>query len=223
MLQTLMGYSATKAGLVLSPAGLVTMLEMPILGILLARGIDARKMIIAGLLIVATAALWMSRLNLFVAPSQVVWPRIVQVLGAGMMFVPINTVAYRFVPKDQTSNASGLFSLVRNEGSSIGVALVTTLLARLSQTHQHDLSRNITRTNPIFMNLVHKFSSLPGSTPAIATQQALRAAYAMVQQQAAILSYLDLFRMFGFGILLISPLVLLMRRATPVKGEIMAH
>ncbi|HUB26982.1 MAG TPA: DHA2 family efflux MFS transporter permease subunit, partial [Tepidisphaeraceae bacterium] len=109
MLQNLMGYTATEAGLVLSPAALVTMLEMPIVGFLLSRRLDPRYMIMVGLAIIATAAYWMSSLNLFIAPSDVIWPRILQVLGAGLMFVPVNTVAYRFIPRDQTNNASGLF------------------------------------------------------------------------------------------------------------------
>ena len=145
MLQTLMGYSALNAGLVLSPAGFVTMLEMPVIGILLSRGVDARKMIVAGLLTVAVASLWMSGLNLGVSPGMVVSPRNFQTLGAGLMFVPLNMVAYAFIPKDQTNNASGLFSLVRNEGSSIGVALTNTLLQRRTQFHQFRLTEHINR------------------------------------------------------------------------------
>ena len=162
MLQTLMGYSATQAGLVLSPAALVTMLEMPMIGIMLSRGADARKMIIVGLLIVAAASLWMSRLDLLVSEGEVIWPRIVQVLGAGLMFVPINAVAYRFIPKTETNNASGLFSLVRNEGASIGVALVSTLLARHLQMHQAHLVGHINLLNPIATGMIHQASGLYG-------------------------------------------------------------
>ena len=129
MLQTLMGYSALNAGLVLSPAGFVTMLEMPLIGLMLSRGVDARKMIIAGLATVGVASMWMSGLNLGVSPGMVISPRNIQTLGAGMMFVPLNMAAYAFIPKDQVNNASGLFSLVRNEGSSIGVAITNTLSA----------------------------------------------------------------------------------------------
>jgi MFS transporter, DHA2 family, multidrug resistance protein len=218
-----MGYSATKAGLVLSPAGLVTMLEMPIIGILLSRGVDPRKMIALGLLIAAGAAAWMSRLNLQVSQADVIWPRIVQVLGAGMMFVPINTIAYRFIPKTETNNASGLFSLIRNEGSSIGVALVTTLLARHIQIHQAGLVGHINTLNPLAMDMLHQASGAFGPADPTAGRGALSMIYALVQQQAAILSYLDLFRMFAFITVLVVPLVFFMRRPGASKDAMVAH
>ena len=105
------------------------MLEMPLIGWMLSRGVDARKMIIAGLATVGVATMWMSGLNLGVSPGMVISPRNIQTLGAGMMFVPLNMAAYAFIPKDQVNNASGLFSLVRNEGSSIGVAITNTLFS----------------------------------------------------------------------------------------------
>jgi DHA2 family multidrug resistance protein len=223
MLQTLMGYTATEAGLVLSPAALVTMAEMPLIGFLLYKRVDARLLIIPGLAIVAVSAFWMSDLNLLVTPADVIWPRVVQVLGAGLMFVPINTVAYAYIPRDQTSNASGLFSLLRNEGASVGVALVTTLLQRRTQMHQAYLVRQIHATNPLAINMLHRFVGLLGSDPSISPRRALRLAYELVLQQASILSYLDLFRMFGFVTLLVIPLVLLMRRSVADKSAPPAH
>jgi MFS transporter, DHA2 family, multidrug resistance protein len=224
MLQTLMGYSATEAGLVLSPAGLVTMLEMPIIGILLSRRLDPRFLIIPGLCIVGFAAFWMSHLNLEIAPRDVIWPRIVQVLGAGMMFVPINTIAYRFIPRDQTSNASGLFSLLRNEGASVGVALVTTLLQRHTQIHQNHLIQHINPLNPTAMSAMHRLGSAVSPDPTTANAAGLHMLYAQVQRQAAILSYLDMFRLFGTAIFFAIPLVFFMRAPkTTEKLELSAH
>jgi MFS transporter, DHA2 family, multidrug resistance protein len=222
MLQTLMGYSATEAGLVLSPAGLVTMLEMPIIGMLLSRGFDARWMIALGLLVAAGAAMWMAQLNLQVSESQVVWPRIVQVLGAGLMFVPLNTIAYRFIPKTETNNASGLFSLVRNEGASIGVAVVSTLLARHVQMHQVGLAAHVNVLNPLAVDLMHQAGGLFGPGDPTAGRGPTALLYALVQRQAAILSYLDLFRIFALVTLLVVPLVLFMRRSVITQGESLA-
>jgi len=223
MLQTLMGYSATQAGLVLSPAGLVTMLEMPIIGIMLSRGVDARRMIIVGLLIVAASAAWMSQLSLQVSESQVIWPRIVQVLGAGMMFVPINTVAYRFIPRSETNNASGLFSLIRNEGSSIGVALVSTLLARHVQMHQANLIGHINLLNPLATDMLQQANGVFGPADPTGGRGGLSLVYSLVRQQASILSYLDIFQIFSVLILLVVPLVLFMRKAAVSKDPIVAH
>jgi DHA2 family multidrug resistance protein len=176
-------------------------------------------------MIVATASFWMSSLNLQISPSQVVWPRIVQVLGAGMMFVPINTVAYRFIPKDQTSNASGLFSLVRNEGASVGVATVTTLLQRFTQTHQARLAEHINPLNPLATDTIQKVSGAftVAGDPGTAQHAGLGVVYGMIQRQAAVLSYLDLFRLFGVVILLTIPLVMLMKRAAASKDAMTAH
>jgi MFS transporter, DHA2 family, multidrug resistance protein len=223
MLQTLMGYSATQAGLVLSPAALVTMLEMPVIGIMLSRGADARKMIVIGLIIIAIASLWMSRLDLLVSASDVIWPRIVQVLGAGLMFVPINAVAYRFIPKTETNNASGLFSLVRNEGASIGVAIVSTLLARHIQMHQAALVGHINAFNPLATGMIHQANGIFGQPDASGGSAGLAMIYALVRQQAAILSYLDIFQIFSIIILLVVPIVFLMRRGAVSQEAAVAH
>jgi MFS transporter, DHA2 family, multidrug resistance protein len=165
----------------------------------------------------------MSGLNLNASAGQIIWLRIVQVLGAGLMFVPINTIAYRFIPKDQTGNASGLFALVRNEGSGIGVALVTTLLQRRMQAHQHDLVSRIDVLNPLATEAIRKFSQPFAAAGPDATTGGLRLMYAMVQRQAAILSYLDLFRMFSLAVLMVVPLVFLMRPAKASKDAMVAH
>jgi DHA2 family multidrug resistance protein len=226
MVQTLMGYTAMQAGMVLSPAGLATMLEMPIIGFLLGRHLDARLLIAGGLMIVAFAGFWMSTLTLQIAPHNVVWPRVVQVLGAGMMFVPLNTVAYRFMPRNQVNNATGLYALVRNEGSSIGVALVTTLLQRHTQVHQVYLSERVNPLNRQAMDLIHKAAGIvPTADAAAAMHEGLKSVYQLVQQQAALLSYMDMYRLFGTLCLLVLPLVFLMKRAGHDKqsAEVPVH
>jgi DHA2 family multidrug resistance protein len=226
MLQTLMGYSALNAGLVLSPAGFVTMLEMPVIGILLSRRTDARKMIVAGLLTVGVASMWMSGLNLGVSPGMVISPRNFQTLGAGLMFVPLNMVAYAFLPKDQTSNASGLFSLVRNEGSSIGVALTNTLLQRRTQFHQFRLTEHINPLNPPasrWLTGVSGAFQARGSDPALAHRQGLAMMYQVVQQQSAAISYLDMFWLFAMLSFAVIPLAFLMKRSTSDGGSLAVH
>jgi DHA2 family multidrug resistance protein len=226
MLQTLMGYSALNAGLVLSPAGFVTMLEMPVIGILLSRGFDARKMIVAGLLTVGVASMWMSGLNLGVSPGMVISPRNFQTLGAGLMFVPLNMIAYAFIPKDQTNNASGLFSLVRNEGSSIGVALTNTLLQRRTQFHQFRFTEHVSPLNPLASRWLTGISGAfhaRGGDPALANRQGLRIMYQVVQQQAAAVSYLDMFWLFAMLSFAVIPLAFLMKRSTSDGGSLAVH
>jgi DHA2 family multidrug resistance protein len=224
MLQSLMGYSATMAGLVMSPAGIFTILEMPLIGILLGRKVDARWLIITGLLIVSTAAFWMSSLNLEVAPSQVILPRIIQTLGAGLLWVPINTAAYLYIAKEQTNNASGLFNLIRNEGSSFGVAIVSMLVQRFSQFHQNRLIEHVTPLNPLATRAWQQMSLVGSSgNPMTTSQQGLARMYELIQTQAQILSYLDIFRLFAMASLAVIPLVLLMRRSVAKGGAAAAH
>lgn len=224
MLQTLMGYSATMAGLVMSPAGILTMIEMPIIGILLSRQVDARWLIMTGLVIVAGASFWMSSLTLFVAPTQVVLPRVVQTLGAGLLFVPINAAAYLYIPKDQTNNASGLFNLIRNIGSSVGVALTTTFLQRYTQFHQNMLVGHVTPLNPLVSRVSEQYGQIGGPGSPISSQKAVMAwLYENLQREAQTLSYLDMFQLFAFATLGVVPLVLLMRRSVSKGAPAAAH
>jgi DHA2 family multidrug resistance protein len=173
------------------------------------------------LLIVSGASFWMSTLNLQVAPSHVIWPRIVQTMGAALLWVPINTAAYLTIPREQTNNASGLFSLIRNEGSSIGVAITTTLLQRHAQFHQSHLAAHVNPLNPTATGMLGQMTQAGlehGAGAGMAQRQGLARLYGLVQQQAMAMSYLDMFRLFALASLAVIPFVLLMRRAV-VKGK----
>jgi DHA2 family multidrug resistance protein len=213
LMQTLMGYSPTKAGLILSPAGLFTMALVPCVGYMLTRGVDPRLLIGLGLAAAGGATLWMGSLDLLVAPSNILWPRVLQSCGAGLMFVPLSTIAFRFLPREESGNASALFALVRNEGSSIGVALVTTLLVRSTQIHQAMLVQHVSAYNSIATNTLLQLPHATNSgDPTSGPVMAMRLVYNMVLQQASMLAYVDQFRRFGFLVLLIVPIVFLLRK-----------
>ena len=216
LMQTMMGYSPTKAGLILSPAGLFTMVLVPFVGIMLTRGVDPRLLIGLGLAMSGAATVWMSGLNLQVAPSNILWPRVLQSCGAGMMFVPLSTIAFRFLPREESGNASALYALVRNEGSSLGVAMCTTLLVRSTQMHQALLVGYVSAYDRATATTLSQFSHMgnPGD-PTSGPKVAMHMVYGMVQQQASLLAYVDQFRRFGFLVLLIVPLVFLLRRPAP--------
>ena len=151
---------------------------------------------------------------------------IIQTLGAGMMFVPLNMAAYAFIPKDQVNNASGLFSLVRNEGSSIGVALTNTLVQRRTQFHQFRLIEHLHPMNPVASGWLSGLAgSLQGhgSDPGLARRQGLSMMYQIVQQQAAAASYLDVFWLFSMLSFAVIPLVLLMKRSVSDGGSMAVH
>src|SRR5215470_16304139 len=130
LLQSLFGYDALSPGLVMSPGGIFAVLAMPIVGRLLGRGTDARWLIAVGLLIMTTGNYWMSQLNLDISPGQVVWPRVLVVLGLAVCFAPANVAAYLYTPLALRGAAVGLLSLLRNEGGSVGTSLAQTLQER---------------------------------------------------------------------------------------------
>ena len=224
-MQLLMGYSATAAGLAISPAGLVTLLEIPLVGWALSRGFDARRMIAAGLATIALGTWWLSLGNLQMGESSLIWPRVVQVLGIGMTTVPLSTIMFRFLPSDQTSNAAGIYALVRNEGGSIGIAIASTFLERASQTHQVYLAANLSPSNPLALRATQAFAAAHGTVASSGSAAnnayaGLAMLYAQVQRQAALLAYMDQYRMFAYILLCLLPLVLLLKRPPRHAGKV---
>jgi MFS transporter, DHA2 family, multidrug resistance protein len=224
-MQLLMGYSATAAGIAVSPAGLVTMIEVPLVGWALSRGFDARRMIAAGITTIALGTWWLSLGNLDMAESNLIWPRVVQILGLGMTTVPLSTIMFRFLPADQTSNASGIYALVRNEGGSIGIALSSTFLQRAAQTHQAYLAANINPSNPLAIRAAQALAATHGSLASSGSASdsayaGLALLYGQVQRQASLLAYMDQYRMFAYMLACLIPLVLLLKRPPRMLGKI---
>jgi len=222
-MQQLMGYTATESGLALSPAGLFTMMEVPLVGYMLTRGHDPRKMAFCGLLVIAFSFWWMSSLNLQMSEGPLVYSRIVQVLGVGIITVPISTVIFRFLPKTESSQAAGLYALMRNEGGSLGIAFVSTMLQRKSQLHQQILGQHVTATNGLVQQYIAHAAAGMGSV-ADNHYMAMATLYNEMQQQALLLAYMDQFRMLCGILLCMVPLVFLLKRPPVQKHiELEAH
>ena len=120
MMQGLMRYDATNAGLVLSPAGLSSMIMMILSAIILKSRADARWLIGIGGAIMALGSYWLVQLNLQAGPLQLAWPRIVQMAGAGLVFAPLAAASVLYLPKTEINNSSGLYNMLRNEGLERG-------------------------------------------------------------------------------------------------------
>ncbi len=228
-MQLLMGYSATAAGLAISPAGLFTIIEVPLVGWALSRGFDARRMIAVGLATIALGTWWLSLGNLDMGESSLIWPRVVQVLGIGMTTVPLSTIMFRFLPTDQSSNAAGIYALVRNEGGSIGIAISSTFLERAAQTHQAYIGAHMSASNPMAQRAAQAFAAAHGTIASSGSASnnayaGLAMLYGQVQRQADLLAYMDQYRMFAYLLLCLLPLVLLLKRPKMTgKIELEAH
>ena len=219
-MQELLGYDATNAGIAVSPAGLVTMIEVPIVGWLLSRGTDARRMIAVGIVTITAGTYWLSLGNLGVAESNLIWPRVLQVMGLGMTTVPLSTIMFRFLPADQSSNAAGIYALVRNEGGSIGIALSSTFLQRAQQTHQTYLAGNLTASNSAVVQAARSVGAAQGTSGPDAMHAGMAMLYGQMQRQATLLAYMDQYRMFAYALVLLLPLVFFLKRPPRVMGKI---
>jgi DHA2 family multidrug resistance protein len=119
----------------MSPAGFFAILTLPVVARVLGRPTDARWVILTGLLVMAAGNYWMSQLNLDISPGQVVWPRVVMIVGMAICFAPVNVAAYLYTPKELRAAAVGLLSLLRNEGGSVGTSLSQALQDHREQFH----------------------------------------------------------------------------------------
>jgi MFS transporter, DHA2 family, multidrug resistance protein len=223
--QTLLGYTAEQAGLVLSPGGFATMFMMPVVGALSGR-IDARLLIVVGLASTATAMFHMSGFDLNVDYSTLAWARVFQSMGLALLFIPINTAAYQGVPAAKNANASAIINMMRNIGGSVGIALLTTYIARREQANQATLVRHVTpysaATGRTLDALQHSF--MAGHASAVgALHQAQAELYAIVQRQAGALSYIEAFWVVGAVLVAMIPLVLLLRKPEPGAARPAAH
>ena len=221
LLQSLFGYNALNAGLVMSPSGFFALLAMPVVGFMLGRKIDARWLIGAGLLLMAISNYWMSQLNLFISPGEVVWPRVVLVLGLSICFAPANVAAYLYTPIALRGAAVGLLSLLRNEGGSVGTSMAQTLHERRDQFHTLRLGEYLDPFNPAVQSFLEqaqaRFLQQTGD-PAAAQQLAWQALANLREQQASALAYFDCFWLFAVAMLALVVVVFLMKRSVAEKG-----
>jgi MFS transporter, DHA2 family, multidrug resistance protein len=226
LLQSLFGYDALHAGLVMSPAGFFALVAMPFVGRTLGRGTDARWLIAAGLLIMAVGNYWMSQMNLDISPGQVVWPRVILVIGLSMCFAPANVAAYLYTPPLLRGAAVGLLSLLRNEGGSVGTSLAQAMQERRDQFHTLRLGEFL---DPFNAAVASFFEQARGvflqqiGDPSAAQQMAWQALENLRQQQASSLAYFDVFLMLAVVTLVLAPVVLLMKRSVAEKGAHIGH
>jgi DHA2 family multidrug resistance protein len=221
LLQSLFGYDATTSGLVLSPAGVFAIIMLAIVGRLLGRGVDARYLMAAGLLVLGVGGYWMSRLNLEISPWQIVWPRVVFIIGLSAIFAPLNVAAFMHMPPQLRGAAVGLLALLRNEGGSVGTSIAQTLQERRDQFHSLRLGENLDPLNPAvnsYLDQTQPFFLQQSGDPVAAKQMALQSLANLREQQASSLSYFDVFFIFAVVAVALVFLVFLMRRSVAEKG-----
>jgi DHA2 family multidrug resistance protein len=225
-LQTLMGYTAQTAGMVLSVAAILLLFLLPLVGRLTAR-IQARYLLAFGW---ATLFVGMylscKRIDLLISFGAAVSMRILQYLPVGFLFVPLTLSAYVGLPAEKTNAAAGLMNFMRNIGQSVGTSAVTTLIARRSQYHQSVLAEYTRsgRFDAAIAGLTSRLTHAGLSTYA-AHQQALARTYGMVMVQAQALSYVDIYWLLAATSALMFLLCFLLAKNKPgaATGEVPMH
>jgi DHA2 family multidrug resistance protein len=219
-LQTLMGYPALQSGLTVSPRGFGSILGMLLVGRLLGF-IDGRKLIVIGFCILAYSTAALGSLNLEVASRNVMWPNIFNGFATALIFVPLTTLTMGTLANDQMGNATGIFNLMRNLGGGVGIAMVTTLLARRAQVHQAAMVGHLTPYNPAYQSWMSALTTPFGSGPD-ASQHASGLLYSQLLRQANLWAYVDNFRLLAFLCVLCIPFVMIFKRAK-ARGSVLAH
>jgi DHA2 family multidrug resistance protein len=225
LLQQLMGYTAQLAGMALSPGGAVIMLMMPVVGILVSK-VDTRLLIAFGCIVCSAALFMMAGWDLGLDYRHAVEARMFQSFGLAFLFIPINVAAFAYVPKEKTNMGTGIINLARNVGASVGIATVTTMLDRRAQVHTARLTERINDLSAAYHNMMNGIQlSLvsAGSTAAHATAQAHGMIYSTIERQAAMLAFLDNFKMLGVTFLAVIPILVLMKKPRMRPGGAPVH
>jgi MFS transporter, DHA2 family, multidrug resistance protein len=220
-LQTELGYTSERAGLVLSGGAIVMLITMPLVGRLTAQ-VQARYLVAFGWMCLALAMFYTTtRLDLQVSFVAMTWLSVFQRVGLAFLFVPISLVAYVGLPADANNSVAGLVNFTRNIGSSVGTSLVTTLIARRSMFHQTMLAEHTTSGNVQFQ---HTMAMLSGRLVQLgsAAHDAQAAAYAMVyrslQAQATALAYIDTYWLLAVGASVMCAASLLLKKNLGVRS-----
>jgi MFS transporter, DHA2 family, multidrug resistance protein len=223
MLQTLLGYPSLQAGIALAPRGMGSFIAMPLVGVAMSR-VDARKLLAGGIVMGAFTLFWLGSLNRNLGYWDIFWPQFLQGLGLGLLFVPLTTITMGPIPRENMGNATSIFNLMRNLGGSMGIAAATTLLARHRQEHTSTLVSHVDAYTPQARAMLEQLRSAfvaQGSDLVTAAQRARLALFGMVEREAMMLSFTDIFRWLALLFLAMLPLLLLMqspRRGRPGPG-----
>ncbi len=218
-LQTLMGYTAETAGMVLSGAAICLLFLTPIVGRLLAR-IQARRLLAFGWIAMAVAMYFSCKhIDVLISFKAAAWIRVWQYLPIAFLFVPLTMAAYVGMPEEKSNAAAGLINFTRNIGQSVGTSAVTTLIARRSQYHQSVLAEytRSPRFNAAVAGLTNRLAHV-GLSPYSAHQQALARMYSMVLTQAQTLSYVEVYWLLAVTSALMFLLSFLLAKNEPGAG-----
>ncbi len=204
MLQDLMNYPVMTTGLVTAPRGIGTMIAMILVARLIGR-LDIRLIILTGLLVTAVAMWEMTGFSLYMGMGPIIVTGVMQGFGLGFVFTPLSTVTFSTLPRQLLTQGTAIFSLMRNIGGSVGIAIVEALLAENTQVVHSRLIEHLRPDNPLAQSQL-------ASPYSLTDPSGIAALNAMATRQAAMVAYIDNFKLMMIMVIAGVPLVLLLRR-----------
>ena len=215
--QTLLGFTAWETGMAVLPGAVASGVTMAVMGKMMPKlTIDLRLIVLTGACIFAYS-MWSH--SLFTTQSgsdDFFWPMVLRGIGLGMVFIPLNNLAMGNLPPEHIAPASGMYSLLRQLGGSVGIAASATLFNQFQESNRGDMLRHVSQFSDAATHRLAQLELLMrshGFSVEIAHQKALMILDAMLRKQAAMLAFERLFLTFGVMMLAAMPLMLLMQRA----------
>jgi DHA2 family multidrug resistance protein len=221
LVQNEFGYTATLAGMSLSPGGLATMMLMPLAGFATGK-VQPKYLIAFGFAILALSTWHLTGLNGDITFSYAVWARIYTAIGLPFLFIPVTTASYFGLAEEQTNQAAGLINVARNLGGSIGVSSVQTILQQRQQFHQSRLVEHTIPSDIHYQDALHHATELllsSGASLADAMQRANALIAQTILKQATLLSYIDAFWILTVVCVLAIPTAFILRAMPLGKGQ----
>ena len=216
-LQTLMGYPAYNSGLALSPRGIGALVFTPLAGHLTTKT-DPRRLLVVGMVLGSITMFQLSGLNLYAGFWDIFWPQVLQGVALAFLFIPLMSLAMSRIASEKMGNATSIFNLMRNIGGSVGIAIMTTFLARRTQMHQNHLVAKVTAGNIETLRYLQGLRAnfyAHGTDAVTASHKALAALYGMVQQHAGMLAFVEAFWLMGVVFLTMLPFLPLLQYSKP--------
>ena len=201
MLQQVFHYTAYQAGLALTIGGVISIVMMPLTGVLTSR-VDARLLIFPAFAMQAFAFWHFGTFSTQSTFWDAALGRFYMSVALPFLFIPVNTVAYVGLPPGESDKASAMLNFFRNLGGAFGISLAQTLLVRRDQFHQTRLTEGLNPLNPIYENGIHRLTDILGSK-----QAALGVLYQEAQRQATMLGYIDVYYVLMWGVVLVLPFI----------------
>ena len=213
-LQHLMGYTATLSGLAISPRGFGSLAGLVAVAVL-SNKVDQRYVVIAGMLLLALSNIMFGSMNLSIGMGNIIFPNIICGFSFSLLMIPLMTITFVTLKNSQMTNASGIFNLAKSVGGAIGTSIVSTLIQRMGQVHQTHLIRNLTYSNPAF---VEKLAAIQSGIAVytgefVAREKANFMVYMQLQQQSNLLAFMDCFKIYAAAVFLLTPFVFLFKKA----------